>query len=100
MKRITYFNDKPYTFMVGDFLNIYDENDYILFVGESAEIKALYRVLLKHDEKFCPVYTGDFPKFNAERMYGIEVKRMNHGFSYEFNVVGESAVCRFLYEVA
>lgn len=55
-------------------VKIYEDNEgYKLIVGETGDIKAIYRVIANHSETVTPLFT-DFPKFSKKRiMYGIEI---------------------------
>ena len=55
-------------------VKVYADNEgYRLIVGETREIKAIYRTIAKCSDLVKPLY-ADFPKFNKNRiMYGIEV---------------------------
>lgn len=97
MKSITYYTEESKPYAAGDFGTLI-EDDFILFVGTAAEIKALYRAF-DRQWNFIPDFCG-FPKFNEFRMYGITVYPKPNGNDFGFSVIGESVVCRLLYDAA
>nr|DAH16048.1 MAG TPA: hypothetical protein [Caudoviricetes sp.] len=46
-----------------------------VYVGVASEIKALYKTLLRHEEKHkCRPYDSDFPEFNPLKLYGLAIE--------------------------
>ena len=73
-----------------------EEYESVVFVGNAAEIKCLYKALTRREKSgkdwFCRAFT-DFPIFNESRLYALEIDE-----SGEFCVLGEGTIARFFYE--
>ena len=51
----------------------FGDDDTMYIVGQTADIKSVYKSMTRHNDYFCPLYT-EFPKFSPyKRVYGISV---------------------------